>query len=110
LDKINFTLGDESYEVRELTLGQLEELQDLLVNKATHAGGSLFNKNANREIIAIALSADYPQVTSESLKTVRMNVRRLDEIVRKILRLGGFTVPDSDEKPKEKPEGEAQAG
>ena len=95
MESITINLAGTDYEIKELTLGQLEEIQSALSGDP----GTM-----NRKVIPIACSEDHSSVTAESLKKMRLgSIRKTDAVVRAILKFAGYSVKD-------KPEGEAPAG
>ena len=95
MESITITLAGQDYEIKELTLGQLEDIQSALSGDP----GEM-----NRKVIAIACSEDHPDITAEKLKKIRLaSIKKVDAIVRAILKFAGYSLKD-------KPEGEAPAG
>lgn len=106
LKTLTITIEGKDYEIKEMTCGQVEDIQELLgVFDAPGLNRTLSKENA-RAIVAVAFSVDYPEVTPETIRKMRLgSVKRLNEIVSQILQFGGFI-----EKPKGEPQsGEAQA-
>jgi hypothetical protein len=94
VESITINLAGTDYEIKELTLGQLEDIQSALSGEP----GAM-----NRKVIAIACE-EYPEITVEKLKKLRLgSIRKVDGIVRSILKFAGYSLKD-------KPEGEAPAG
>lgn len=95
MESITIDIAGQHYEIKELTLGQLEEIDAALSGQAAAM---------NRKVLAAALSEDYPEITIEKVRKMRLgSIKKTDTIVRAILKFAGYTLKD-------KPEGEAQAG
>lgn len=106
MEKLTIHLAGQPYEIQELTLGQLEDMQDAILKPA--AAGA-FSKSTNREVLAIALREDHPSLTLDALGKLRLgSIKKLDETVRSVLQFAGFRT--DAEKPAERPSGEAVAG
>lgn len=102
MESITINLAGQDYEIKELTLGQLEEIQEALV-KAPETGR--IRSERNREIIAIACSEDHPDITVEKLRKMRLgSIRKVDEVTTAILKFSGYHVSE------DKPQGESLAG
>lgn len=96
MEKITVNLAGKDFEIGELTVGQLEAMQEVLLVPAPN--GAAFKKGADREVIAIALSVDYPDMTSTAIAGMRLgSIKKLDEISRKILKFAGFTLLNEKE-------------
>jgi hypothetical protein len=104
--KLTITL-DKPYEIEELTVGQIEDIQDALGAFSHGTNTAILSKEANRTIIAIALSVDHPAVTRESIAKMRLgSVKKINAVVTQILRFGGFVDEAKSGTPKS---GEAEA-
>lgn len=96
MEKLSVNLAGKDYEIGELTVGQLEAIQEVLLVPAPNGG--VFKKGADREVIAIALSVDHPDMTSAAVAGMRLgSIKKLDEISRKILQFAGFTLVNEKE-------------
>jgi hypothetical protein len=111
MKSITVTLGDRNFEVKELTIGQVEQIHEVLAGakESNHTRAS-----TNRQIIAAALAVDTPDVTAEALKGFRVrNIQDLGRAADAILEFGGWVIPETSAKDAadsgEKP-GEAAAG
>ncbi len=92
MKSITIALGERTFEIRELTIGQVEQIHDLL----QQAGASNHRRAAtNRELIAAALSEDHKDVTAENLKGVRIpDIQQLSGAADQILQFGGWVLPE----------------
>lgn len=96
METLKIKLAGTEYEIKELTLGQLEEIQDTLVKADP--------KDRSRKILAVALSDGYPDITSEMIGKMRLgSVHKVARVVDEVLKFAGYELKDA------KP-GEAQAG
>lgn len=99
MQSIKVKLGEMEYEVKELTIGQLEAIQDALFANTADGGRK---SSTNREIIAAALSVDHKDAV-QALQTARAGtIKQLVAAAQAVLTFGGFVEP-------EKASGEAQA-
>ncbi|MGC8518466.1 MAG: hypothetical protein ACP5P4_08040 [Steroidobacteraceae bacterium] len=113
MKSITIALGEKLFTVKALTIGQIEQINDLLTI-AREEG----HKRAatNREIIAAALAVDNPEVTAETIKGIRVtNVQEVSAAVDEILKFAGWILPTpGSQSPTDaineggKPSGEAQ--
>jgi hypothetical protein len=94
-------LGGEHWQVRPLTLGQIQRIEPLL-SPETQRAGSLA---AATEIVAVALSRDHTQI-AEKLHEVEATTGEIAAAMRAVLRLAGFIASETVETSP----GEAQAG
>ena len=92
MKSITITLGDRQFEIKEFTIGQVEQVHEILdlARESNHRRAA-----TNRELIAAALSQDHPDATAESLKAIRVpNIQELAKAADQILEFGGWVVPD----------------
>ncbi len=97
---ITLHLGGEHWQVRPLTLGQIQRIEPLLASDAQRAGSLA----AATQIVAVALSRDHAQI-AEKLHEVEATTGEIAIAMRAVLRLAGFIASDG-----ETVQGEAQAG
>lgn len=94
MQTITLQLCQREFIVQPFTVGQVEDISEILTRDAP-------KKTMNREIIAVALAEDYPDITLESVRKMRLGTTRaIASAVREILLFGEFI--------EEKPSGEAQ--
>lgn len=109
MKSITIALGEKSFEVKELTVGQIEQIHEVLnaARAANHTRAA-----TNREIIAAALAVDHPEMTAEALKSVRVpNIQELATASDKVLEFGGWVITEKGAAPaQESKPGEAPAG
>jgi hypothetical protein len=99
---ITVKLGEAQWQVRPLTLRQIQEIEPLLMADPQAAHGSVA---AAIEIVSIALSRDHPQAAA-TLSDIEASARDLSAAMVSLLELGGFiTRPQA-----EFTSGEADAG
>ena len=108
MKSITIKLGDRTFEIKEFTIGQVEQIHDVL----QQARESNHRRSAtNRELIAVALSEDHKEVTAESLKAIRVpDIQQLAAAADEILRFGGWVLPEQAKVAGESKPGEAPAG
>jgi hypothetical protein len=96
-------LGPYEWQVRPLTLRQVQEIEPILMSSAAETNG---NVAAAMAIVAIALGRDHAEVTN-SLGDIEATAPEIGAAMATVLRLGGFveTPADGDAEL-----GEAQAG
>jgi|HubBroStandDraft_5_1064220.scaffolds.fasta_scaffold1463964_1 hypothetical protein len=109
---LTLKLGESSFEIRPLTCGQIEDIQDLLLNeaKADGADKKKISTAQARAIIAVGLREDYPETTSHTITKIRFGtIKVLNDAMMSVLRFGGFA-PDKAQQAdaKEPPPGESQ--
>jgi hypothetical protein len=88
--ELKLKLGETEYTIKPLTCGQIEDIEEAV---GAYSGGAAvrLSKQTNRTILAVALSVDYPDVTAESIKSVRLGTQtELARLVTAILDFGGF--------------------
>jgi len=100
---ITLALGDQEWNVRPLTLAQIQRIEPLLAPEAQQAGGSL---KAAAEIIRIAIERDHPQAAN-GLSEIEATAQEIAAAMRSVLRLAGFIASDGASEPSS---GEGQAG
>jgi hypothetical protein len=98
---ITIHLGGEHWQVRPLTLGQIQRIEPLLMPETQRAGSLA----AATEIVAVALSRDHAEV-SKKLHEVEATTGEIAAAMRAVLRFAGFIASDATEASP----GEAQAG
>lgn len=98
---ITLHLGGEHWQVRPLTLGQIQRIEPLL-SPETQRAGSLA---AATEIVAVALSRDHAEI-AKKLHEAEATTSEIAVAMRAVLRLAGFIASDAAETPS----GEPQAG
>jgi len=79
---ITITLGDKEWSIRPLTLGQVEDIEPILM-----AGGSTMPLSI--AIVKIALGRDYPE-DSEKIRDFEATTDQVAAAMGAVLRLGGF--------------------
>jgi hypothetical protein len=96
-------LGAHQYQVRPLTLRQVQEIEPILMASTAEAKGSVAAAIA---IVAIALRRDHPEAAA-ALGDIEATAPEISAAMATVLRLGGFieTPMHGDAKL-----GEAQAG
>lgn len=83
-------LGETEYTIQELTVGQVEELSEIV---AANSSGKqiVLGKGAAREVVAIGFSEDHPNMTRDVLKKLRIGTPKpLNDAAFAVLRFGGF--------------------
>mgnify|MGYP005812840555 CR=1 FL=1 len=98
---IMIKLGETQWQVRPLTLRQVQEIEPLLVADPQGAKTSVA---AAVEIVAIALSRDHPDAAAR-LHDIEASVREIGAAMSQVLELGGFILRAESATP-----GEAGAG
>ena len=98
---ITLHLGAEHWQVRPLTLGQIQRIEPLLSPEAQRTGSLA----AATEIVAVALSRDHAQI-AEKLHEVEATTGEIAAAMRAVLRFAGFIASDAAEASP----GEVQAG
>ena len=107
MQSITINLAGTDYEIKELTLGQIEEMQDAVLSPAPQGKG--IDTKLNREIIAIAMSVDHPTITREVIRAMRLgSIQKVSSTVKEILKFGGFKAESVKQEVSKKP-GEAPA-
>lgn len=96
-------LGAKEWVIRPLTLGQVQEIEPVLVDGSL---GSKGNVGAALAIVAIAIRRDDPEAAS-NLCDIEATVPEIGAAMCTVLRLGGFIQPET---PGVSASGEAQAG
>lgn len=87
---LTLTIEGKDYQIKDLTCGQVEDIQEL-IGAFGPKGSVSITKETNRAILAAALGTDYPEVTPDSLRKMRLGtIKKLNDMVREILRFGGF--------------------
>lgn len=77
-------LADREFTIQPLTVGQVEEIHDILTRQGS-------KKTANRDIIAAALSEDYPDLNCDAVRKMRLgSVKVVNSVVEQILAFGDF--------------------
>ena len=97
---IKIALGGEEWQVRPLTLAQIQRIEPLLTPEAQHTG----SLKAASEIVRTALERDHPQAAS-GLPEIEATAGEIATAMRSVLRLGGFITSEDDAS-----SGEGQAG
>jgi len=88
--RLTLTLAGTPYTIQGLTLEQLENLHGEIAPAFTGESRELWQRY--RRILAIALSADHPEVTEESLNAMRLGtIQATRTAVNSVLEFGGFT-------------------
>ena len=98
---LTFSIGERTFVIRPLTIGQLEDIEGVFVD------GALKGKRGVRaaiEILQASLKPDYPEFKIEDVRG--MKYLELQEISRAVLQFSGL-VPAADAGPSS---GEASAG
>lgn len=91
MQKLKIELGRQECEIQPLTVGQIEDILEALSRPAS-------KQTVNREILAIALSVDHPEITADVLKKAHIgSVKKLDAEVRRVLEFGEFVEPKAKE-------------
>lgn len=80
------TLGERQWTVRPLTLGQVQEIEPILMESTFDSNGHI---GAAMTIVAIALRRDHPESAS-TLADVEATAGEIVAAMAKVLRLGGF--------------------
>lgn len=80
---IVISLGDKSWQVRPLTLGQAADIEPLL-------NSNLSNVDRGVRILAIALRRDHPQVTEKELRDIEAPAMEMVGVTKQILEFSGF--------------------
>ena len=91
-EPITLIFGEQNFQVRPLTLGQLEQLEELFAHQPL-AGGST---KVARAAIKIALSRSHAEIDVNELEC---DVRELPRQMEAIMRLGGFVSGNMGEAP-----------
>lgn len=81
-------LGGLQFEVRPLKLGQLRYVIDALEDMAGKSGGELIE--AAVRVVAAGLTPAHPELTSEKILDLEINVEQLNDAVAAILRIAGL--------------------
>lgn len=105
---LKFKLGDREFEVRPLTIGQLEDL-DVAVTLEDSTDPQENTRRSFRRMrmaIAAAVEEDYPDVTEDVIKKMRVTRDELLGCYISILQFSGLKRRGKDAKPGE---GEAPA-
>jgi hypothetical protein len=97
--------GERSFTLRPLTLGQCREIEDLLDGVGAEGEKTSVHATAMK-IFGIALRRDHPEATDEFINELESPEGGVVAMSRRILRFGGFEVPDE---PKIAKPGEAEA-
>lgn len=79
-------LGSHEWQVRPLTLRQVQEIEPILVASAAEAKG---NVAAAIAIVAVALRRDHPDAAA-SLGDIEATASEISAAMATVLRLGGF--------------------
>ena len=79
-------LGAHEWQVRPLTLRQVQEIEPILVSNAAETNG---NVAAATAIVAIAMRRDHPQ-DAASLGDIEATAPEIGAAMATVLRLGGF--------------------
>src|SRR5579884_3534514 len=79
-------LGSHTWEVRPLTLRQVQEIEPVLIANANGGKGNISSAIA---ILSIALRRDYPDAVS-SLENIEATAAEVGRAMETVLRLGGF--------------------
>jgi len=105
---ITIKLAGKDYEVAELTLGQIEELGVASVLAPASDPQEEMRNSFKRSlgILAAALAVQHPDMTVDSMRTLRITRTELREGVRAVLRHSGLELRD-DAAPGEAPAGAA---
>ena len=91
MKSITIAIGERVFEVREFTIGQVEQIHELLqqARDSNHRRSS-----TNRELVAAALSEDHKDITAESMKAIRVpSIQQLAAAADQILEFGGWVIP-----------------
>ncbi|HZP88656.1 MAG TPA: hypothetical protein VFB54_17740 [Burkholderiales bacterium] len=107
-ESITIKLAGKDYTIGALTVGQLEELHVGVLEAPDadpQAGARKFWKR-NLDLIAIALSADHPDVTRDVIGKMRLgSIKAVNQTVTEILKFAGLV----DDEKKDIPAGESRA-
>jgi hypothetical protein len=98
---ISVGLGGQQWNVRPLTLAQIQRIEPLLAPEPQQSGGSI---KAAAEIVRVALERDHPQA-ADKLSELEATAGEIATAMRAVLRLAGFIADDG-----EASSGEGQAG
>lgn len=96
------TLGGQTFTVRPLTIGDVEDISalnaEVLEKSASQHEAALRNWRVRREVIARAIRADHPDMTAEKLKELPGNAQEMIKAHEKILLLSGLVVSPGEAK------------
>lgn len=81
-------LGAEDYPIHPLNIGEMEELADHIA-KMTE-GSPRDRLAATRQIIAVALRRDRPELTDDEAKKIEATMPELNAALLAVLELAGF--------------------
>ncbi len=87
---VSIKLGDASYELRPLTLGQIERLAEVTDDQSLRGSGKLGVQSARR-ILSIGLEKIAPTAAANNCEDLTGKVGELFVASRKILVLSGLT-------------------
>lgn len=104
MKSLTIALGDHTFSIKELTIGQMEQIHDVL--QIAREGGHA-RAQTNREVIAAALAVDYPEVTAEAIKGFRVaRIQDVSAAADSILEFSGWILPKEGAAPA--PDGEGK--
>jgi hypothetical protein len=88
-EPVEIKLGDNTFRIRPLTLGQVRRIEPVLVNSYAGSG----NLDAAITIVQIALERDNP-AGAAGLQDIEATAPELGAAMGVVLRLGGFIPPE----------------
>lgn len=113
METLTITLAGKQYEIRALTVGQLEELHVGVLRpiRAAEEGVRDF-WDQNVKLLVTALSVDHPEITVDVVRKMQLgSVKAVREVVAEVLKFAGIADDVKPEaKPGETPSGETPAG
>jgi hypothetical protein len=91
MESLTIKAADKEFVLKDLMVAQIEDIQDALLKPVPE--GQVIRKELDRQILSIALSGDYPEMTPEAVGKLRIgSLKKLQQVVRDVLEFAGFEV------------------
>jgi len=91
------TLGGQTFTVRPLTIGDVEDISALnagiLEDAATPQQVTARNWRVRREVIARAIQSDHPDMTADKIRDLPGNGKEIIDAHEKVLEVAGLIEP-----------------